>query len=159
MGTKAPRHCHIDWRRFANRRQPECPVHLEAKETKNGGIVFTGNGVLTLRLTERQASARLKAAAAQQGIPEDQLTGRMAYKRLVAPGGVLRQKQAAQLARAQALGLPITVSLSRKPTPKGKAQQRGIFAGATKTKDKIIIGSIISFGQPSRNWHLLTRRL
>ena len=107
-------------------------VHLESKE--NGGkIVFTGRGVLVLRLTERQAAARLKAAASEQGIPEDKLTGRMAYKRLELPVTFSPQK-AEQLARAQALGLPVTVSLSRKPTPKGKAQQRGFSRAAQRRK-------------------------
>ena len=42
--------------------------------------------------------------------------------------------QAEQLARAQALGLPITVSLARKPTPKGKTQQRGFSRAAQRRK-------------------------
>ena len=108
-------------------------VHLESQETQDGKTAFTGKGVLVLRLTERQAHARLQAAAAQQGIPEDKLTGRLAYKRLELPVTV-SPKQAEQLARAQALRRPITVSLSRKPTPKGKAQQRGYSRAAQRRK-------------------------
>ena len=108
-------------------------VHLETKEGKDGKTVFTGKGVLIVRLTDRQAAARLHAAAAQQGIPEDKLTGRMAYKRLELPV-TFSVKQAEQLARAQALGLPITVSLARKSTPKGKAQQRGFSRAAQRRK-------------------------
>ena len=108
-------------------------VHLESQEDQDGNAVFTGKGVLVLRLTERQANARLLAAAIQQGIPEDQLTGRMAYKRLELPV-MFSPKQSEQLARAQALGRPITVSLSRKPTPKGKAQQRGFSRASQRRK-------------------------
>ena len=108
-------------------------VHLESKEDHAGNTVFTGKGVLVLRLTDRQATSRLKSAAKQQGIPEDKLTGRMAYKRLEVPV-TFSVKQAEQLARAQALGLPITVSLCRKPTPKGKAQQRGFSKAAQRRK-------------------------
>lgn len=110
-------------------------VHLESKEDQDGNTVFTGKGVLVLRLTKIQASARLKAAAAQQGVAEDKLTGRLAYKRLEFPV-MFSVKQAEQLARAQALSLPITVTLSRKPTPKGKAQQRGFSRAAQRRKAK-----------------------
>ena len=108
-------------------------VHLESKEGQDGKPVFTGKGVLGLRLTGNQANARLKAAAKQHGIPEDKLTGRMAYKRLELPVS-FSPNQAEQLARAQALGLPITVSLARKPTPKGKTQQRGFSRAAQRRK-------------------------
>ena len=108
-------------------------VHLESKEGQDGSPVFTGKAVLVLRLTDTQANAYLKAAAAQQAIPEYKLTGRMAYKRLELPV-TFSAKQAEQLARAQALELPITVSLSRKPTPKGKAQQRGFSRAAQRRK-------------------------
>ena len=108
-------------------------VHLESQEDKDGKTIFTGKGLLVLRLTERQASARLKAAANQQGISEDKLTGRLAYKRLELPV-TFSPKQAEQLAHAQALGLPITVSFSRKPTPKGKAQQRHFSRAAQRRK-------------------------
>ena len=110
-------------------------VHLETQEDQCGKQFFTGNGVLVLRLTEQQANARLKAAAHQQGITEEKLTGRMAYKRLELPV-MFSVKQAEQLARAQALGLPITVTLSRKLTPKGKAQQRGFSRAAQRRKAK-----------------------
>ena len=110
-------------------------VHLDTKQGKDGKSRLTGKGVLILRLTEGQANVRLKAAAAQQGIPEDKLTGRMAYKRLKLPV-VFSPQQAEQLARAQALGLPITVSLSRKPTRKGKSQQRGFSRGAQRKTGK-----------------------
>ena len=110
-------------------------VHLKSKEGQDGNPVFTGNGVLVLRLTDTQATARLNTAAAQQGIPEAKLTGRMAYKRLELPV-TFSPKQAEQLARAQALGLPITVSLSRKFTPKGKAQQRGFSRAAQRRQAK-----------------------
>ena len=108
-------------------------VHLESKQGQDGSPVFTGKGVLVLRLTEQQANARLQAAAKQQGVPEDKLTGRLAYKRLELPV-TFSPKHAEQLALAQALGLPITVSLSRKPTPKGKAQQRSFSRAAQQRK-------------------------
>ena len=108
-------------------------VHLESKESQDGKTVFTGKGVLVLRLTDTQANARLKIAAAQQGISEDKLTCRMSYKRLELPV-TFSPKQAEQLARAQVLGLPITVSLTRKPTPKWKAQQRGFSRAAQRRK-------------------------
>ena len=110
-------------------------VHLESKEGKDGGEKLTGKGALILRLTDTQATARLKMAAAQRGISENKLTGRMAYKRLELPV-TFSPQQAAQLARAQVLELPITVSLSRKPTPKGKAQQRGFSRAAQRQKTK-----------------------
>lgn len=95
---------------------------------KDGTAVPTGKATLHLRLTEQQASARLVAAANAQGIPVDQVTGRMAYKRLAVPV-TLPLSHAHQLHRAQTLGLPITVTLSRQPTPKGKAQQRTFSRG------------------------------
>ena len=110
-------------------------VHLESKEDQAGHTAFTGKGVLVLRLTEHQAAARLKTAANQLGIPENQLTNRLAYKRLEVPV-TFSPKQAEQLALAQALGLPMTVSLSRKPSPKGKAQQRGFSRAAQRRKSK-----------------------
>ena len=108
-------------------------VRLESKEDQDGNTTITGKGVLVLRLTESQTDARLKAAANQQGISKDKLTGRMAYKRLEVPVS-FSPRQAEQLARAQALGLPITVTLSRKPTPNGKAQHRGFSRAAQRRK-------------------------
>ena len=135
-------------------------VHLESKEDRDGTTVFTGKGVLVLRLTDRQAAARLKAAADQQGISEDKLTGRLAYKRLELPVA-FSAKQAEQLARAQALGLPITVSLARKPTPKGKAQQRGFSRASQrrKTNSAAPAPSISAVAAPPRNWHVSACRV
>ena len=120
-------------------------VHLESKEDQRGKVVFTGKGVLILRLTERQAAERLKAAATQQGISEDKLTGRMAYKRLVLPVA-FSPKQAEQLAQAQALGRPITVSLARKSTPKGKTQQYSFSRAAQKRKANTISDALPDIG-------------
>lgn len=116
-------------------------VILDTTTDGAGQVTPTGKATLVLRLTERQALERMQAVARQQGVPMERLTGKMAYKRLSVPVS-FPLAQAAQLYRAQAQGLPITVSISRKLTPKGKRQQP-LFSrpGQRKKPKKPVVSS------------------
>ena len=81
-----------------------------------------GESQLILRLSEPQAQERLQAMAVVQNIPIEKLKGKLSCKRLAIPFS-LTQKFHRELEQAQNEGVPITVSLTRKLTPKGKRQE------------------------------------
>ena len=77
----------------------------------------------TLRLPDDQAEERLAAEAERLGISVDQVPGKLQFKRLILNHVVFPKKLQTQIARAQSLGIPITVHVKKQLTPKGRAQQ------------------------------------
>lgn len=110
------------------------------ERSRNGGLTLVGagaqsfgnqsaqlnlaDGTLTLRLTEPQAQARLAAEADRLGKPIERVPGKLRFKRLTLEGVAFAPHEAERLRQAQALGLPITVTVSQKLTPRGKRHRR-----------------------------------
>ena len=90
---------------------------------------------LTLRLTEPQAQARLQTEAKRLGVPMEKVPGKLRFKRLTVHDVRFAPRMEADLRQAQALGLPITVSLNLKPSPKGR-DDLGCYLHASYTLPK-----------------------
>jgi IS605 OrfB family transposase len=79
------------------------------------------DNTLTLRLTETQANARIQAEAERLNKSFDKVPQRLMFKRIIL---LIQFEKMDLLKQAQALNLPITISIYKKLTPSGKRRQR-----------------------------------
>jgi hypothetical protein len=81
------------------------------------------NKTLTLRLTEKQTDERISAKVARLGVLPEQVANRNKYSRLVISDITIDPIGSERLALAQSLGIPVTVQIQNKLTPKAKRIQ------------------------------------
>jgi IS605 OrfB family transposase len=109
-----------DWKQ--KRYENLCLIGSGDKPYGNGTIQLNPwDNTLTLRLTENQANVRIQTEADRLKKSFHKVPQRLMFKRIVLP---IHFEKAELLKQAQALRLPITISIHNKLTPSGKRRKR-----------------------------------